>query len=555
MPSEPPARRSWARTLPLLLLTTVVALVLVLLPDAFDLVRRGGSVGSLLELLRDPAPEAALNAISNAAEVVSAVFGIAITVVAIVVELAANRYTHRITELFLKDRINGAVMGFFVVSGIVSLTVVLLFDPGGMRVEGGFVPHFGVTMATGMLAASMLVLLPYFAHVFEFLTPTNVLRRMRQDALRAIARGRDVAAMHREALRGIEQTADVGLNAIEHKDKGIAMAAVRSLAELLEAYRGMREQLPEAWFRMDGLLVENPDFVSMSPEALQTLSKRRIWFETKVLREYQTLYAEALGRIRDVAYLIAIHTRHLAEEALRHGDDHVFEVAVKFFNTYIRATLNARDVRTAYNVFNQYRLLAEQALERGDGQPAVEIARYFKYYGLLAYQAELPFVLETVAYDLAALCERAHARRSPAARSLLRIFLEVDREGEGEVQEKSLRGVRKAQLKLATYYLLHDDEPLARLVFEDMRNERRERLASIRDELMAVQSPEFWEVSDRGVNFDYLPPERKEQLERFFSWFGETLPPPRPTLTPMTPAVRPTPPTTPPAAGQRTEPG
>jgi hypothetical protein len=30
------------------------------------------------------------------------VFGIAITVVAIVVELAANRYTHRITELFVQ---------------------------------------------------------------------------------------------------------------------------------------------------------------------------------------------------------------------------------------------------------------------------------------------------------------------------------------------------------------------------------------------------------------------------------------------------------------------
>ena len=31
-------------------------------------------------------------------------------------------------------------------------------------------------------------------------------------------------------------------------------------------------------------------------------------------------------------------------------------------NTYLRAALNARDVRTAYNVLNQYRQLAEALL-------------------------------------------------------------------------------------------------------------------------------------------------------------------------------------------------
>ena len=34
-------------------------------------------------------------------------------------------------------------------------------------------------------------------------------------------------------------------------------------------------------------------------------------------------------------------------------------------NSYLRATLNARDVRTAYNVLNQYRLLVEAMLRGG----------------------------------------------------------------------------------------------------------------------------------------------------------------------------------------------
>ena len=56
-----------------------------------------------------------------------------------------------------------------------------------------------------------------------------------------------------------------------------------------------------------------------------------------------------------------------------------------------------------------------------------------------------------------------------------------------------------------------------------MAGEDPQRLASIRDELLRVESPEYWEIIDRGANFDYLPPERKAMLQRFFGWF-EALP-------------------------------
>ena len=52
-----------------------------------------------------------------------------------------------------------------------------------------------------------------------------------------------------------------------------------------------------------------------------------------------------------------------------------------------------------------------------------------------------------------------------------------------------------------------------------MRFETPERLRSIRAELQEITEPEFWEVSDRGSNFDWLPPERRALLGAFFAWF------------------------------------
>ncbi len=484
-----------------------------------------GAPPHALGLFFAPNPLSAADTLSNAGEITAAVLAIAITVVAIVVELAANRYTHRITELFVGEPINFYVMGFFVVTALHSLWVTLVFDYDPMT-RSGFVPHIGIVVSMAMLALSLLILLPYFRFVFFFLNPIQIVDRIRHHTLYVIGSSRaSTDTKQAEAVRGIEQIADVGLNAMEHKDKGVSMASVDALMELVADYEAMRRRMDASFFRVDGDLAHNADFVSMSPEVLESVTGRRIWLEMKVLRQYQTIYNEALNKMRDINYIIAINTRRIAESAMKHENDELLDLVIKFFNTYLRATINARDVRTAYNVLNQYRLLAESALGYQNGTRAAEIARYFKYYGLLSFQAKLPFILETVAYDLCQLNELAFDRKSPLARELLRIFLEVDKESESEVQELSLRGVRKAQLKLATYYLKHEDEALAREVFKDMESERPERLGSIRDELLKVRSAEFWEISDRGQNFDYLTPDRKERLLEFFGWFGDRLPP------------------------------
>lgn len=515
MSSGPPTStlRIWLWPLSILLGASVSLFVLTYLVDAYA----SPSPRRVLGLIFHPDPASAANTLANAGEIVAAVLAIALTVVAIIVELASNRYTHRVTELFVGEPVNFAVMGLFVVTALQGMWVTMTFD---QRAGEGFVPYVGIGVSMALLTICLLILLPYFNFVFAYLNPVQIVHRIRAHTLRSIERQRrGHERAQREAIRGVEQLTDVAINAMDNRDKGVSMASINALSELMRDYLSVSHRLPPAWFQIGEDIAANPDFVSMDTLTLEGLNRRRIWFEMKVLRQYQMIYGESLNRIRDMGYVVAINTRKLAEEAASAERWELLHMLIMFFNTYLRAAVNAHDVRTAYNVFNQYRRLAEALLEVRGGAYASEVARYFKHYGLLSYRAQQPFIMETVAYDLCALCESAVERELPVLDDLLPIFLAIDKEGEGEIQEASLRGVRKAQVKLATLFLQRNETAYARRIWQDLSSEDPRRLASIRDELRAVSSPEYWEVTDRGVNFDYIPDGRRPHLEVFFGWF------------------------------------
>jgi hypothetical protein len=180
--------------------------------------------------------------------------------------------------------------------------------------------------------------------------------------------------------------------------------------------------------------------------------------------------------------------------------------------------LNARDVRTAYNVLNQYRLLVEAMLRQGNCEAALEGVRHMAYYGHVSFDMKLTFVTETIAYDVSALCQYANELGSSEEDSMLRQFLELDRPLRVSAQESALLGVRKAQVKLAAFYLMRGLEDKARLISHDMDHEPPERLRSIRQALERVTTKDFWEIIDRGRNFEYMPPAQRACLSTFFGW-------------------------------------
>jgi hypothetical protein len=389
------------------------------------------------------------------------------------------------------------------------------------------VPRAAVLVMMIACALGLVMMLPYFMYVFRFLEPVNLVARIQAEAaadVRAGATAREehaIAAAQGPAVAALEELTDITSNSISGKDKIIASRAVDAIKDFVVTYLEVKHRAQPQWFQIGGGIRDNPDFVAMDPESLRELEVDRTWLEWKALRQYLGIYAEAQSEMPDINYLIAIDTRYVGEAALAKNDRPVVELAFRFMNSYLRAALNARAVRTAYNVLNQYRLLVESMIGGGAEELALEGVRHMIYYGRTSYDMQLGFVTETVAYDVSALCEFAHARTSGSPTELddkmLAMFLELDQPLRVKRQESGLQGIRKAQIKLACYYLEVGAEDRAKKIALDMAGEDRDRLAAIRDQLSRVESKEFWEIIDRGRNFEYMPPRQRAQMDRFFA--------------------------------------
>ncbi len=528
--------RAWGTPILVILSLTALIFLIAFWMDQLTVTNdaQQWSIDDLLHQLTHQDVDQARNTLGGLGEVMAAVLGLALTVSSIIVQLAATRFTPYITALFFRAQTNLVILGFFVVSAV--FVVWMNFS------IGEHVPRWGVFIAMVLMTMSLLLLFPYFNYVFDFLDPEKIVSRISRDGLDACTSmggkpdNLEIRRRQERAIEAIEHLANISLNAMQQKDKNIAFSAVDALCNFAILYGQNKASMGLTWPKIQPWNRQSPDFVSLSSDAIQELEDRQTWLEWKILRQYQMLFSEGLDQIKDVCYLISINTRRLGDAACVSNHISTLDLAIKFFNTYMRAALNAMDVRTAYNILHQYRQLAERVLYESENPNAtgnkaidienrrkrvVEIAMRMRYYGGLAFQKKMAFLTEVVAHDLGGLCGLAFP--NPEAKcachdDLLRVFLGVDDTTETD-SERSLRGVRLAQVKLATAYLYRGGDDLAKQIADDMENEPRKRLRSIWQELASVTDREFWEVQDRGSNFNYLPPEHREMLPDFFALF------------------------------------
>lgn len=474
--------------------------------------------------LRELSPDAAAGILSTTTELLAGALAVAITVVAIVVELAATRYSHRITKHFIAEPINIAVMSLLLLTTVQSVWVAAAL---GNSPENAILPNAGIAITLALETLSLLILLPYFYFVFSFISPLSIIQKLRVDAQRIFTRVKAGSARRLQVtlLEAIDELQDIARSAADQGDTRIAMAAVDALADLLIEYMKVSKDLPDEWFVIDESIAHDPDFVSLGPSALAEMRQKRLWFEVKVMRQYFALVTQTVPDSRDIANLIAINTERVGIAASK-ASPALLALVVRSFNTYMRTTIRAADPRTAYYVMNQYRSLAEELLDQQAFSTVAEIVEHFRYYATFSHSLGESFLLEVAAHDIVTLIEAAVRNESPIVDSLLDQFLKLDQEIRSESQEASLLGVRRAQIQLATYFLSRDDQARARRIVADLRSEKLERLEGLRQALLTEDRPQYWEFTDRGVNFSYLAPEYRPHLETLFAWLRDASMPP-----------------------------
>ena len=309
-------------------------------------------------------------------------------------------------------------------------------------------------------------------------------------------------------------------SAVDQADTRIAMAAIDALAGLIINYTNDKAEMPDDWLRMSETVERDPDFVSLGTSALEEIRDANLWFEVKIMRQYLALMSQAVPGSKDVANVIAINTQRIGIAAAE-ADSPLLQLIIRCFNSYMRAAIRAGDPRTAYYIMNEYRFLAESLLKRSAFDAVTEIVEHFRYYATFSHGLGESFLLEVAAYDIVRLIEEAVQRDAPIVDDLLGRLLDLDQEIRNERKDASLIGVRRAQLQLATMFLENGDEARARRIADDMKDEKFERLQKIRDTLMSEQRPQYWEFTDRGVNFSYLPPARRPHLDTLLQWLKE----------------------------------
>ncbi len=261
--------------------------------------------------------------------------------------------------------------------------------------------------------------------------------------------------------------------------------------------------MPKEWF-----VVDRADFIGFCDDALDMLSGNRTWYEMKCLMQLELGFLRALKGFDDTISVFSDATRVIAARAHENHDEQALRLCIRFFNNYLRESIKSKHLRSVYDVFHQYRKLAREVVDRPE--LLREIAKHFAYYAAMARTYGMIFAPQLAVFDLGYVTRRAYERASPAAADLLREVLALPHRNGNDVHTMAV----KAKLILGGFFLeiKHEDE--AELVRKNLGDIDGPSVERAEAELLAADRS-FFEVTDRQLNLEYVPPDRRDPLHRF----------------------------------------
>lgn len=420
--------------------------------------------------------------------------------IGLAIPLTANMHTPKLIEMFLRDRLNQVVLVSMAAGAANVLFVLHMVGPE-------FAPVWAIHVAVFGALLGWAILIPYFFYVVRFLDPSNIIARLDTFARRGLDAGRsgklDADRAQEEVHARVYQIGTVVLKSLDRGDRGVALEGMWTLKRLLDHYGRLKPGMPPRMFEVD-----RKDFVGLSAEAIELINEQRTWLEAKVLSQLFVCYRHGLGKSVDVVSSISDCTRVIAVNADARGDDDVVELVIRYFNSYLREAIKARQVSAVYDVFHQYRLLAKDLRERTE--LLRDIVFYFRYYAEGARTGGLTFVWQLAAFDTAYVVRRAFEVDCPVRDELLGQALEFDHAPGGTIDPL----VVKAKLMLGGFFVERGHDDAAERVAESLRDVSTSALRRAENDLMQADRV-FFEVTDRQINLEWLAPERRPHVASF----------------------------------------
>ncbi len=441
-----------------------------------------------------------VDVLSPMARAYNNILAMLLATIGIAIPLTANMHTPKLIDMFLRDWLNRVVLTFGAIGAANVLWVDFVIGPQ-------FAPIWSYRVAVIGALVGWVVLIPYFFYVIRFLDPSNIVARLRQHLERAV---RDVQSGRRDPVQGralaAERAAEIGtvaLKAIDRADRGVALEAIATLVDLLDFHGQRKAAMPPEWFRVD-----RRDFIGLSVDGIELVNDGRIWFEMTALNQAMLVYQQSFPKVPDIASSISDAVRLAAVRATERGDIPVCELCIRYFNSFLREAIRRRDVRSVYDIFYNYRLLARDLRDRPD--TVLAIGRYFGIYSQAAEAAGLAFVPQLAAFDLAFIVRRAYEAGSPAAEPLLSEVLAMPHARGGQ----PVPLIVKAKLVLGGFFRSLEMTSEAARVATNLADVPAHLLRDCLADLLGAERF-FYEVTDRQANFEYLPAERRAHVEAF----------------------------------------
>ena len=441
-----------------------------------------------------------VDVLSPMARAYNNVLAMLIGMIGLAIPLTANMHTPKLIEMFLRDRINRWVLSFIALGAAHVLWVDYLIGPE-------FAPTWAITLAIYMAIAGWIVLLPYFFYVVRFVDPSRLLIRLRETTLHVVKqvadRRFDPLDAQTTVSTQISQIGTIIIKSLDRNDRDVAAEGTWAIKKMLDDYDAYKSRMPREWFKVD-----RADFVGLSDEALEMMTENKTWFEMKCLQQLEHGFLRALHGPNDTVSTFSDATRVIGCRADLHHDEQAIRLCIRFFNNYLREAIKARNLRAVYDVFHQYRRLGRDLVDRPE--LLREIGHHFTYYATMARNYGMLFAPQLALFDLGYVTRRAYERASPAAADLLKEMLALPHRTGNDLHSMAV----KAKLILGGFFVENQLIAEAEVVRKNLNDVDPTHVDRAEAELLAADRS-FFEVTDRQLNLEYVPPERREPLKQF----------------------------------------